>query len=101
MKNEETCSIVGGAQEGSRGNSAEDSDEEIPSDSEEELPEQDVNDVISDQSEEDGKDESRKRLKRKRKRPDWVNKIFIIPPHSLPTNNFLFSEGNRFWKERL
>ena len=93
MKNKETCSIVGGgAKEGSHGNSVDGSDEEIPSDSEEEMPEQDINDVISDQSE-DGKEEStvvRKRLKRKRKRPDWVSKFFLnstIPLHH-PTNCF-------------
>ena len=76
MKNKETCSIVGGAKEGSHGNSEEDSDEEIPSDSEEETQEQDVHDAINDQSEEEGLEHSiitRKRLKRKRKRPDWVN----------------------------
>ena len=81
-KNNETCSIVGGAKEGSHGNgSVEGSDEEIPSDSEEEMPEQDVNDVTSDQTEEEEeKEEStvvRKRLKRKRKRPDWVSKFFF------------------------
>ena len=78
-KNKETCSIVGGANEGSHGNGVEDSDEEIPSDSEEETPEQDVDDVISDQSEE-GKEPStvtRKRLKRKRKRPDWVSNVLL------------------------
>ena len=79
-KNKETCSIVGGANEGSHGNGVEDSDEEIPSDSEEETPEQDVDDVISDQSEEEGKEPStvtRKRLKRKRKRPDWVSNVLL------------------------
>ena len=89
-KNKETCSIVGGAKEGSRGNDGmEGSDEEIPSDSEEEMPEQDVNDVTSDQSEEEEKEEStvvRKRLKRKRKRPDWVRKLLFEKHNSsLPT----------------
>lgn len=79
MKNKETCLIVGGAKEGSHGNNTEGSgsDEEIPSDSEEETQEleQDGDDVISDQSEDEGKEHStvsRKQLKRKRKRPDWV-----------------------------
>lgn len=78
-KNQETCSIVGGAKEDSHGNGGvEGSDEEIPSDSEEETSEQDFNAVTSDQSEEEEKEEStvaRKRLKRKRKRPDWVSKL--------------------------
>ena len=76
-KNKETSSVVGGAKEGSHGNSVDGSvsDEEIPSDSEEET-EKDVGDVISDQSEEEENEQSaitRKRLKRKRKRPDWVS----------------------------
>ena len=73
MRNKETRSIVGGAKEGSQGNEEEGSDEEIPSDSEDEA--KDPDDVISDQSEDEGKDHStatRKRLKRKRRHPEWV-----------------------------
>ena len=85
MKNKETCSIAGGAKDGSHGNSEEGSDEEIPSDSEEEMKEQDG---ISDQSEEEGQEYiniTRKRLKRKRKRPDWVNMTLYSLTSTIPS----------------
>ena len=76
LKNKETCSIVSGAND--HGNSDDDSNEEIPSDfdDEEQTPQNSGDDEISSQSDNEEKEISTrtaKRLKRKRKRPDWVN----------------------------